>query len=459
MTSSVAHLVAPGRTLVSCEEYTEIEVESQHVLRGDGTLRLTDEVLNRYVMTDFKDGRLRLLARGVSGIFALTDEVSVQVRPRFPVTNLTHMVSVCGYVPTALAALRPYRVTDHWQDWMLDVVTDAVLIAVETIEERGLLRTYRRRTDSSSYPHGRIEMTETINRFASRGIDHMAAYSWFEKTPDTPANRCLKAAVAFLHQQYRHRQLTGEVRTRIARLGNALRLLEEVSDDRRRKCLDDPVVRGTVPLPEARMYYRPALDLAAAVLSGRGLDLDLDPASGSVTAGSLLVKTEDLFESFVRLSLQRALADHPELSVLDGNVSPGRRPLYEAVAEAERQSLPAHTGVGTGNDPHVTPDVLFTRTDGSVPLVADAKYTHVTRYAARGELEQVMVYGVRYSSPVALTIHPRGSDAAGGLVVCGRIGGVLVAQYRVDLAADDLDAEMATMATSLIDLIAAAAAK
>lgn len=454
MTSSVAHLIAPGRTLLPCKEYAEIEVAPHQVLRSDGTLRVSGEVLNRYVTTDFKDGKLRFLARGVSGIFALTDEVSVQVRPRFPLTNLTHMVSVCGYVPTALAALRPYRITDQSQDWMLDVVTEAVLIAVETIEERGLLRTYHRRTDSSSYPHGRIEMTATINRFASRGINHRAVYSWFEKTSDTPANRCLKAAVTFLHQQYRSRQLSAEVRTRIARLGNALRLLEEVSEDRHRKCLDDPVVRGAAPLPEARLYYRPALDLAAAVLSGRGLDLDLDPTTESVSAGSLLVKTEDLFESFVRLSLQRALMDHPELAVLDGNTSPGKRSLYAAITDAEKQSLPSHTGVGTGTDPNATPDVLFTRSDGSVPLVADVKYTNVTRYADRAELEQVMVYGVRYSSPVVLTIHPRRNNAVGGLVVSGRIGDILVVQYRVDLAANDLDAEMAAMAQSLIELIA-----
>lgn len=452
MTASRAHLAALDRQLILCKEYGPVEVSPGQVMRSDGTLRIPVEVLNRFVTTDFKDGRLRVRALGVCGVFALTDEISVQVRPRFPLTNLTHMVSVCGYVPTALSALRTYRTTDRWEDWMLDVVTDAFLVALETIEERGLLRIYRRRVDGSSYPHGRIEIAATVTRYASRGANHKAAYSWFEKTSDNEANRCLKAAALRLHRKYMSQPLASGTRDRISRLGNALRLLDEVTDDRRQVFMGDALVRGSAALPEARAYYRPALDLAVAALSDHGFDLDAE--SGSMTVGSLLIRTEDLFEDFVRLSLLRALAGHPHLSVLDGNVQPGKRPLFEKIAEENSVPLPAHSGVGKGNVPDATPDVLFMNQDGSFPLVADVKYTNVVRYADRAELEQVMTYGVRYHSPVVLTIHPRRENAAGGLVVSGRIGDILVAQYRVDLAADDLDAEMVTMAETLAALIA-----
>ncbi|MFZ3393940.1 hypothetical protein TVH25_11825 [Rhodococcus sp. 7Tela_A2] len=453
MSPAVAHLTGPGRTVVTCDEYGDIEVAPEQVLRSDGTLCLAEDVLKHYVTTDFKDGRLRLRSRGVSGVFALTDDVTVQVRPRFPLTNLTHMVSVCGYVPTAIAALRTYRVTDRWEDWMLDVTTDALLIAVDAIEERGLLRTYHRRTDGSSYPHGRIEMSATINRYASRGIEHKAVYSWFEKTADNAPNRCLKAAALLLHGRYRSQHLTRDVRRRITRLGNALRVLEKAGDDRHHRFMSDAQVRGSAALPEARAYYRPALDLAVAILNGHGLDLDAD--SGSLSAGSLLVKTEDLFESFVRLSLQRSLIDQPDLSVLDGNVAPGRRPLFERITRDEKEALPVHssvTGVGSQN---ATPDILFESADGSFPLVADVKYTRVAQNADRSELEQVITYGARYASPVVMTIHPRQSNTNGGLVVSGRIGDTLVVQYRVDLAAADIDAEMDAMAQSLTGLISA----
>lgn len=452
MTAPALHLTASSRRLVPCREYGDINVPPHRLIRADGTLRITDEVLKHYVTGDFKDGRFRLRAKGVSGLFALTDDITVQVQSRFPLTNLTHMVSVCGYVPTALPAMREYKLTDDWQDWMLDVVTDSLLVAVGTIEELGLLRTYRRRTDSGSYPHGHIEMSATINRFATRGVNHKAVYSWWEKTPDNPPNRCIKAAIQHLYRLNRTRPFSGEMRLRIARLGNALRLLDEVPDDPHRKCLEDPVVRGLLQLPEARLYYRPGLDLAVAVLRGQGFDLDAK--TGAIAAGSLLVKTEDLFEDFVRLSLQRSLADHPELAVLDGNILPGRRALFEDLAPHELKALPEHSVVQGGSHT-ATPDIIITRPDGSVPLVADAKYTRVTGNADRGEIEQVLLYGVRYTSPVVLTIHPRQKNTDGGLVVAGRIGDILVAHYRVDLAADDLDAEMAEMADSLANLVAA----
>lgn len=456
MTSpAVVHLTAAGRTLIRCREYGVIEVEPERVMLPDGSLRILAGVLGKYVTADFKDGRLRLRANGVSGLFALTEDITVQVRPRFPLTNLTHMTAVCGHVPTALPALREYRRTDRWQDWMLDVVADALLTALDVIEDHGLLRTYRRRTESSSYPHGRIEMAPTIRRFAARGVNHKAVYSWFERTADNPPNRCLKDAVSQLHSRYSARPREGD-RHRITRLGNALRILAEVSADPHHKSLNSSQVRGTAALPEARAYYRPALDLAVSVLQGDGFDLDA--STGSLLAGSLLVKTEDLFEQFIRLSLRRALLGHPGVQVEGGNAEPWKRALYTGVPDDVLGRLPPHQLASAGapkSGPTATPDIVFATPDGSFPLVADVKYTKVHTYADRDELEQVLLYGVRYSSPAVLTIHPRRPDTVGGLVISGRVGDILVAQYRVDLAADDLDAEMVTMGETLAELIAA----
>ena len=32
------------------------------------------------------------------------------------------------------------------------------------------------------FPHGRIDVTSTVQRFAARGVDNKVAYSWFERT-------------------------------------------------------------------------------------------------------------------------------------------------------------------------------------------------------------------------------------------------------------------------------------
>ncbi|MFJ8310243.1 MULTISPECIES: hypothetical protein [unclassified Streptomyces] len=402
---------------------------------------------------DFKDGELRLAAKGITGLMPLTNRIAIQVRPRFPVRSLTHMVTVAGFAPAVLPALREYKPTDQWNDWLLDVMADGLLSALDTIALNGFLRTYHRRTEDGSYPHGRIGTTATMLRFAARGMNHRAQYSWFERTIDNPPNRCLKSAVSFLHSRYMNAPRHKGVRGRVARLGEALRILEHVTLESHPISLNDPQVRAEAPIPETRSYYRSALDLAVAILNRRGISLDA--RTGDLTMPTLLVKTEDLFEQFVRVSLQAALADHPNLAVLDGNRDPGRLPLYEDLPDAARQVLPDHeVPTKNGEPPYAEPDIVFRMDDRTHPMVADVKYTNVKNLADRSEVEQIVLYGIRYRSPVVMTIHPRRADAKKGLHVVGRIGSVVVAQYRVDLGANDLEAEMAEMATKISELIA-----
>lgn len=438
---------------IPCEEYGSIRVDPSEILGPDGHLALAPGVLNKYVRADFKNNEIHLTAKGVTGLIPLTDRLTIQVRPRFPLRNLTHMVSVCGYAPTMLPALREYTSTDQWADWLLDVMADSLLAAFDAITVSGLLRTYRRRIESGSYPHGRINTTASMLRYAAKGANHKAEYSWFERTIDNSPNRCLKSAIALLHGHYIRADRHSGVRQRVARLGEAMRVLENVTLEARPFSLDDPQVRGTLPLPESRYYYRPALELAAAILTRRGISLDA--RSGTVVMPTLLVKTEDLFEDFVRLRLTEMLADHPNLSVLDGNKDPGRATLYEAMPVKERALLPDHEVPSTKvKAQDANPDIVFRLDDGSHPVMADVKYTKVKDYTERSEAEQVLLYAVRYRSPVALTIHPRRDGAKKGLHIVGRIGSVVVAQYRVDLDAEDLEVEMSEMAQRISELIA-----
>ncbi|MER5631551.1 McrC family protein [Streptomyces nitrosporeus] len=442
-----------NRVVIPCNEYGPINVAPEDVLGPDGRLALLPQVLNKYVKADFENEGLRLSAKGTSGLIPLTDRIALQVRPRFPLRNLTHMVAVCGYVPTMLPALRDYQLTDQWSDWLLDVMADGLLAAMDTVSLNGLLRTYHCRAGSGSYPHGRINTTATMLRYAARGINHKAEFSWFERTADNAPNRCLKSAISFLLSRYSRMPRQKGVRQRIARLAESMRVLQDVKLEARPFNLNDPQVRGAVPLPETRAYYQPAIELAVAILTGRGINLDAH--SGDVSMPTLLVKTEDLFEEFIRVSLQKALSDHTTLSVLDGNKKPGKVKLYENLPEAEKGTLPAHKEPPvSGREPEANPDIVFRLDDGTHPLVADVKYSNVKGYAARSEVEQIVLYGHRYRSPIAMTIHPRRTDANKGLYIAGRIGSTIIAQYRVDLGTDDLENEMQEMADRISDLIA-----
>lgn len=450
MTDAPAPTVLNRWRVISCREYGPVPVDLGDVLGPDGRLRLAPGVLDHYVSADFQDGRVRLLAKGVSGLVPLTDGIAIQVRPRFPLSNLTRMVTACGYTPVAISALREYQATEDQADWLLDVLTESLLAGMRSVVAGGLLRTYVRRTEASSFPHGRIDTSATM-RLAARGLTHRVQYSWFERTVDNPPNRCLKSAVAVLHARLLRAPHRRGVRDKVERLAGLMHLLSEVTLEPRPTSLEDPEVRGLRPLPEPRSYYRPVLDLAVAVLNRTGISLDR--SEGTVSLPSLLVKTEDLFEDFVRLSLQSEFAGDADIRVLDGNLAgQGRLPLYRrAVVGSGPDAVPG--APVTGDPSTAEPDVVFRRSDGTYPLVADVKYHQVRRDAERADVEQVGLYGVRYRSPVVMTVHPAHQASAKGLHVSGWIGPMLVANYRVDLGAEDLEAEMAEMAQRVSELL------
>lgn len=439
--------------LVTCGEYQQIPLHAEEVLSPTGELLIESAVVGKYVRIDFKGGAVRVSALGVSGLIPLNDQVAVQVIPRFPLRNLTHMVSVCGYSPTPLAALRTYAGKDNISEWLWDVLADSILDGLDIVRQQGLLRTYVRRYGTSSSPRGRIDTTGTMLRHASRNVQHRADYSWFERTVDTPENRCLKAAIVRLHARTLNRSASAGSRHRIARLAEAMRVLAEVADDRPDRILSEPTVVGSRPLPEARSYYRSILDLARSIVGDRGVDLDRTAREGSNVLPSLLVKTEDLFEDFVRLGLQQTFADDRHMKVMDGNRAPAMKTLYERLDPSTTEAASALAVMLTRHEGEAKPDLVCMRSDGTVPLVGDVKYTRVSEHAGRSELEQVLLYGVRYRSPVVLTVHPRMEGQASGLFVSGRIGDTLVAQYRLDLDAVNLDAEVIKMGDSLRGLM------
>jgi len=443
--------------IIPCKEYGTIDIDPSEIILPNHQLKVRDNVLNQYIQADFKDNRLRLKAKGFSGLIPLTDDpaIALHVTPRFPLTNLTRMVSECGYPPEALPVFRNYQLPEFTSDWMYGTLAEGLLIAFDTIRTNGLLRVYEQHTNISSYLHGRIDSTATMLKLTSRRISYKAQYSWYERTVDNPPNRCLKAAAQNLLNRYRfgsgsvknkkQKDRTTENRIRIGRLGEMIRVLDEAQSDSSLRFLQDPQVRGMTPLPESKFSYRAALDIAVAILTDRGINLDA--SDGTVGLPSLIIKTEDLFESFIRISLQRSPVTSDEIEVLKGSDA-----LYEAIPEKELRTWPRHTRIPKGKS-GVEPDILFKTRDERYPLVADVKYTEVDGFADRSEVEQVVLYAIRYSSPVAMTIHPLKKGASRGLHLAGKIGNVIIAQYRFDLGNEDLDGEKLAMSTAIGDLL------
>jgi 5-methylcytosine-specific restriction enzyme subunit McrC len=387
-------------------------------------------------------------------VIPLNDHVIVRVKPRVPIANLTRMVIDTGHDVLSLKAFREYSGRGTADDWAMDIYADALLDHVDTILDNGLLRAYARREDEGHFPHGRIDFTRTLQRFAARGIDNKAAYSWFERTVDIPANRCIKAAMEIVHEHLsktRSKPRKGD-RGKLARLAGQFHAFEEVADDPDYRFLDDPEVSGLVPLPDPRAYYRPALDLSVLILQSIGIALEL--GGDDVQLSSLLIDTNTLFENFVRVSLAKhARTQGWAADVLDGNTE-GKVDLYDVP-----EQLPAPFGepmqaVANRDPGKAQPDVVLRALDGSVPLIAEVKNTITSEGALpdRSHVEQAVTYALRYGLSVTLLIHPwiRGTK---GLVYVGRVRSIDVYDYRLDMSSDTgTDDALADMAATVARL-------
>jgi 5-methylcytosine-specific restriction enzyme subunit McrC len=447
-------------TVVECAEYQTIDVDPNLWLGDAHQTIFNSEIDGQDVLrANFKNGVLRLQATSYVGVIPINEHVVVRVRPRVPIANLTRMVVDTGQSVLALSAFRDYSGRGTADDWAMDIYTNALLDYVDELLDLGFLRAYERREDEGHVPHGRLDFNRTLQRFAARGIPNKAAYSWHERTIDTPANRCVKAALEVVHahlSKTRAKPRKGD-RAKLARLAGHLRAFEEVSEDLDYRFLDDPQVLGFLPLPDPRAYYRQMLDLSVLILSGVGIAIDL--GGDDVQLASLLIDTNKLFENFVRVSLSKHAAKHGlALEVLDGNAE-GRVPLYDVPAE-----LPAPFGSPlpalASSDPGMAqPDIVFRALDGRFTLVAEVKNTvHGMSADAfevlpeRPEVHQAVTYALRYGLTLALLIHPW-TKGQRGLVYIGRVRSVDVYDFRLDLSSDEhLDDRLSEMAMTLVGL-------
>lgn len=446
--------------VVECAEYDHINIDASLWLGDDYATKFNSEIDGRDVLrANFSKGVLRLQATSYVGVIPLNDRVVVRVRPRVPIANLTRMVIETGHDLLPLSAFRDYSGRGTADDWAMDLYADALLDYVDELLNSGLLRAYERLEDEGHFPHGRIEFSRTIQRFAARGVPNKAAYSWFERTVDTPANRCVNAAMEVIHahlSKAKAQPRKGD-RAKLARLAGQLLAFEEVGDDPDYRFLDDPQVLGLTPLPDPRSYYRPVLDLSVLILRGVGIAIEL--GGKDVQMGSLLIDTNKLFENFVRVSLAKHAARHGwPVDVLDGNTE-GRVDLYdvpEVLPAPFGTPLDALASVDPGK---AQPDVVLRALDGGFPLIAEVKNTVHGKNAEaddvlpeRGEVEQAVTYALRYGLNFTLLVHPwiKGTK---GLVYVGRVRSVDVYDYRLDLSSDaHTDESLADMAVTVAGL-------
>lgn len=418
-------------------EESSQDISPELILR-DGRLDIYPEAAKYFDLRPNPWG-LKLQPKTFVGLIPLNPRLTLDVRPRVPVGNFVRLLLVSGTVQTDIdRAIRRYATDTEFFPSLWDTYSRAMVSYIREAWVRGLLREYERREEGTSFPRGRILMSPTVKNFAPKGLAHRVQVSWFNRTIDNPANRCVKYA---LWRLIRFRINTAKAagwRKLLRELIACYHYFDGVILDMSREFMRDSVVGGTAALPRLREYYRPLLELSRVIVGQQAVSLDRSP--GTVQLPSMVLDMSDVFEAYLRnLLTQSAATNKWPVAVLDGNRKTGgaRKPLLDE-----------------GSTVEATPDIVFADGHSSTafPLVVEVKYK--PGELQRDDLNQVISYGVSYKSPHVVVAQPKGHSGGKrpGLHPFGRVNDLSIHHYVFDLDATDLIAEENRFATEMLTL-------
>jgi 5-methylcytosine-specific restriction enzyme subunit McrC len=226
---------------------------------------------------------------------------------------------------------------------------------------------------------------------------------------------------------------------RFLQLKRALARLDGISSPIAGEFSPHSIARYLRRLPQYHEYYGEALLLSQLILEGAGLSIR---ATGALLAlPSILIDMEKVFEAYARLILSRKISVEGIMYVRDGN---------KAGADGAKTTIFTHCQVS--NNPSCTPDIVITNPECPT-LIIDAKYKPSREIPDRSDLNQVVLYGARYSCSKVMVLFPERKKQEPSAKLLGTIGPVSIYTGYIDLGAPDIEAEEDRFASAIIDIL------
>jgi len=428
------------------EEFETKTVPAELMVR-DGQLDIYPGVHKQDLFAiRYTEKGLQLQARGFIGVIPINDRLTMEVRPRFTVANLNRLVDISSVPPKLLRdAIRTYGRSGVIYPSLITFYASALERAVSEVKSRGLLRTYEWREEVSSSPRGKILVGKTLTAAVAHGIPNKAAFGWHERTIDIPANRALLYAV---HRLAGHNRRAGrdgreaDYRQVARRLNRCQQQLAGVTLDTTGGFLNDPLVTGAASIPSVRSYYRPAIDLAQAIIEGQAVDIQSQ--AGNLRLPSLLLDMGTIFEAYLRNTLKRAATTSGwPVRILDGNRG--------GPTGARKANLLDDGPIKF----EATPDIVIA--DGTDRIrrnlcVLEVKYKPANEGGRpeREDLNQTLAYGISYGATSVVIAQPCQRKQISGLKPLGALRGMQIYSYLYDLSAGDLAQEERKFAREIL---------
>lgn len=408
--------------IIECDEFSEVAVRLSSLMR-DGELEIDPRIAAKgYLATAFKAGQVILRSTKYVGLIPLTPSVSIHVKPRASISNLSLMLVRSQRAATAISGFARGYTAGFFGAANVEKLFGSSLVAQSLeIAARGLIKRYER-PDRQAPWRGRFLAAETVRRHASKGVRYRHEFDQNVLTESTVENFAIKAALNLVVDWYRKNDPKSAI-TRDASI--ALAGFQNVGDWRssNRELLTNLAHR--LSDRGVRPDYLDPLWSAYAVLASSIPDVS---QSGILKLDSLIVDVSEVFEAYLRRELSERLSRHG-FKVFDGWKRPSRFFI-------------------DGGNFSVHPDVIIER-DNVVVAVLDAKYKPDVSEQDRYEVLSFMdVMGVDIGGFVCPTKDNVLSQFLGTTT-----SGKRLSNLRFDLAAADQASEADRFADNVRKMI------
>jgi len=422
-------------------EYGEVTVPIELLLRH-GRLSLYEESLGHNLFQiQMKGGKFVVKAGGCIGLIPLNDLVVIEVEPRIPIGNLERILLFSeSYSQQILFHFnRDYGKAEGNIPSMLDALAYRFLDLIERIQYEGLHYQYVQVSRCGRDASGRISPYASVCAQLKAGDPFQLVSATYRRTLDNAPNRSLRMAIRKLRRIYADSQRKGWQKL-LSRLAQAEAAFVRTGIDESLSFLNDAELRNYSLLPSQRESYPAALAISEVLLSDSGVNIR--SADGLVSAHSVLVNMEKVFEGYIRDVLSKGLPSQ-EITVLDGNRG-GHK------GAARRLFTTPHHFVAQSD---ATPDIVLCNFDRTnVRFVIDAKYKPCSEQPDRDDLNQVITYGAAYGTTSVALAYPHRFKNQSHIIYLGKVGTINVYKLQIDLNSPDLPEEESAFCAALIEL-------
>lgn len=384
--------------VIPAQERSSLEIPHDDLFDERGELRFIAEATDRSLVR-VSQGREHLVLQigGVIGRLPITENLALDISPKFPISNLARLLALSDQsLDRRVGAERLYDFTE-WTGYLPELLLRSFATELRAIKMEGTHRNYQRVT-REDIPKPKLNFRRSEQKFWGRGIPTRAVVEGFDFTLDNPVNRILKAA---LRRAIPLASGEPSLAKELTIFADSIRSYGLVSDAPR-SSIERLFNAGFAELPAFKPHHTNALWIARELIH-RSSEI-LDFADRRLSLPSYLINLDRVFESYIRNILKNQLGVlDPTIEVEDGNLKGFTKPL-----------------LNDSNRFVIMPDILVFDGDTETPsLVADVKYKTKPKEEDR---YQIITHSLSYHSRRALLIYPKRQGGPSGLVRLGEIG-------------------------------------